>query len=157
MGHLMLIAEYVLVMLERYPRETLVKYAPLPEWKEYVRGRDNETKERDLSMLAGGKPAVAGSTQRACSKWQVDLLLLRRRRRSTWLVEGPEELLVHWVLVMDSGWLGPPTPTPQPLPLLSVHDIFLAFGILKLVITTKCMQGAQGTGTALPAKVITRY
>ena len=143
MGHLTLIAEYVLVMLERYYRETL---APLPEWEEYVRGRDSEIKERDSSMLGGGKPAVAGSTQRACSKRQVDVLLLRRRRRSTWLVEGPEELLVHWVLVMGSGWLGPPTPTPQPRPLLvllSVHDIFLVLGILKLVITTKCMRDAR--------------
>ena len=55
MGHLTLIAEYVLVMLERYYRETLVKYAPLPEWEEYVRGRDNETKER------GGTGGVARS------------------------------------------------------------------------------------------------
>ena len=75
MGHLTLIAEDVLVTLERYPpdlRETLVKYAPVPEWEEYVKGRYNETKERDSNMLGGGKPAVAGSTQRAFSKWQVD-------------------------------------------------------------------------------------
>ncbi len=75
MGHLTLIAEDVLVTLERYPpdlRETLIKYAPVPEWEEYVKGRYNETKERDSSMLGGGKPAVTGTTQRAFSKWQVD-------------------------------------------------------------------------------------
>ncbi|KAF8343306.1 hypothetical protein F5887DRAFT_1212353 [Amanita rubescens] len=75
MGHLTLIAEDVLVTLERYPpdlREALIKYAPVPEWEEYVKGRYNETKERDSSMLGGGKPAVTGTTQRAFSKWQVD-------------------------------------------------------------------------------------
>ncbi|KAF8328964.1 hypothetical protein F5887DRAFT_133201 [Amanita rubescens] len=57
MGHLTLIAEDVLVTLERYP----------PDLRRY-----NETKERDSSMLGGGKPAVTGTTQRAFSKWQVD-------------------------------------------------------------------------------------
>ncbi|KAK2459428.1 hypothetical protein APHAL10511_008539 [Amanita phalloides] len=75
MGHLTLIAEDVLVTLERYPpdlREILAKYAPVPEWDEYVSGRYNETKQRDSSLLGGGKPAVASTAQRAFSKWQVD-------------------------------------------------------------------------------------
>lgn len=75
MGHLTLIAEDVLVTLDRYPpdlREILVRYAPVPEWEEYVGGRYSETKERDTSLLGGGKPAVTGTTQRAFSKWHVD-------------------------------------------------------------------------------------
>lgn len=75
MGHLTLIAEDVLVTLDRYPpdlREILVRYAPVPEWEEYVSGRYSETKERDTSLLGGGKPAVTGTTQRAFSKWHVD-------------------------------------------------------------------------------------
>ncbi|KAF8705636.1 hypothetical protein AX14_013871 [Amanita brunnescens Koide BX004] len=75
MGHLTLIAEDVLVTLERYPpdlREILIRYAPVPEWEEYVSGRYSETKERDTNLLGGGKPAVTGTTQRGFSKWHVD-------------------------------------------------------------------------------------
>lgn len=75
MGHLTLISEDVLVALERYPpdlRQILIKYVPQPDWEEYVIGRYNETKQRDTSLLGGGKPALPGSMQRAFSKWQVD-------------------------------------------------------------------------------------
>ena len=76
MGHLTLLSEDVLIALERYPpdlRDILIKYAPVPEWDEYISGRYNETKQRDSSALGGGKPAVAPSAvQGAFPKWRVD-------------------------------------------------------------------------------------
>jgi len=74
MGHLTQVAEDVIAALEHYPpnlRLTIEQYAPQPAWQEYVTGRFNETKERDTSLLGGGKPAVT-SAPRAGGRWSVD-------------------------------------------------------------------------------------
>ena len=72
MGHLTLISEDVLLALDHFPpdlRSVLASYAPQPEWDEYINGRYNETKERDTSLLGGGKP-VAG--RMPTESWKVD-------------------------------------------------------------------------------------
>lgn len=72
MGHLTLISEDVLLALDHFPpdlRSVLASHAPQPEWDEYVNGRYNETKERDTSLLGGGKP-VAG--RMPTESWKVD-------------------------------------------------------------------------------------
>ncbi|OAX34190.1 SAPS-domain-containing protein [Rhizopogon vinicolor AM-OR11-026] len=74
MGHLTQVAEDVIGALEHYPpnlRMIIEQYAPQPAWQEYVTGRFNETKERDTSLLGGGKPAVT-SAPRAGGRWTVD-------------------------------------------------------------------------------------
>lgn len=74
MGHLTLISEDVIIALERFPpdlRLLISKYAPDPEWDEYVHGRYHETKERDMSLLGGGKPAIVPGA-RAVGRWKVD-------------------------------------------------------------------------------------
>jgi serine/threonine-protein phosphatase 6 regulatory subunit 3 len=75
MGHLTLISEDVILALEHYPPELrliLAQYAPQPEWDDYVGGRYHETKERDTSLLGGGKPSVSASDARGAGKWRVD-------------------------------------------------------------------------------------
>lgn len=74
MGHLTQVAEDVIGALEHYPpnlRMVIEQFAPQPAWQEYVTGRFNETKERDTSLLGGGKPAVT-SASRAGGRWTVD-------------------------------------------------------------------------------------
>lgn len=73
MGHLTLVSEDVITALEHYPpdlRLTIERYAPQPEWNDYVTGRYNETKKRDTSLLGGGKPSV--SAPRVSTRWAVD-------------------------------------------------------------------------------------
>lgn len=73
MGHLTLMSEDVITALEHYPpdlRLTIERYAPQPEWNDYVTGRYNETKKRDTSLLGGGKPSV--SAPRTNTRWAVD-------------------------------------------------------------------------------------
>ncbi|KAL4068116.1 SIT4 phosphatase-associated protein-domain-containing protein [Scleroderma citrinum] len=73
MGHLTLMSEDVITALEHYPPElrlTIERYAPQPEWNEYVTGRYDETKKRDTSLLGGGKPSVNPS--RVGTRWAVD-------------------------------------------------------------------------------------
>jgi serine/threonine-protein phosphatase 6 regulatory subunit 3 len=75
MGHLTLIAEDVIVALERFPpdlRLKLIEYAPDPEWDDYVTGRYNETKKRDARLLGGGKPALSPGSIRGIGRWKVD-------------------------------------------------------------------------------------
>lgn len=76
MGHLTLISEDVITALEHFPpdlRLTIAKFAPQPDWDEYVTGRYNETKKRDQALLGGGKPVVsAGSSRPGSSQWKVD-------------------------------------------------------------------------------------
>ena len=75
MGHLTLISEDVILALGHYPPELrliLAQYAPQPDWDDYVGGRYHETKERDTSLLGGGKPSVAASGPRGAGKWRVD-------------------------------------------------------------------------------------
>ncbi|KAJ7580653.1 SIT4 phosphatase-associated protein-domain-containing protein [Mycena floridula] len=72
MGHLTLISEDVIIAMDRFPpdlQKIISQFAPDPEWKDYVNGRYNETKQRDTSLLGGGKPAVS---TRAGMKWKVD-------------------------------------------------------------------------------------
>ncbi|KAG6330423.1 hypothetical protein ID866_8667 [Astraeus odoratus] len=73
MGHLTLMSEDVITALEHYPLElrlTIEQYAPQPEWDDYVTGRYHETKERDMSLLGGGKPSV--NAPKAGARWAVD-------------------------------------------------------------------------------------
>lgn len=75
MGHLTLISEDVINALEHYPpdlRLSISRYAPQPEWDEYVTGRYNETKKKDTSLLGGGKPVVAAGAARNGGRWKVD-------------------------------------------------------------------------------------
>jgi serine/threonine-protein phosphatase 6 regulatory subunit 3 len=74
MGHLTLIAEDVLLALEHFPpdlRPVLAACAPQPDWDEYIAGRYHETKERDTSLLGGGKP-IGGRPGAAPGAWKVD-------------------------------------------------------------------------------------
>ncbi|CUA70095.1 Extragenic suppressor of kinetochore protein 1 [Schizosaccharomyces pombe 972h-] [Rhizoctonia solani] len=62
MGHLILIADDIVAALEHYPHsllEALSPYVPQPDWDNFVAGQYKETKERDMSQLGGGKPAVS--------------------------------------------------------------------------------------------------
>lgn len=75
MGHLTLMAEDVIMALERFPpdlRLKLIEYAPDPEWDHYVTGRYNETKKRDMRLLGGGKPVLSPSSTRSVGRWKVD-------------------------------------------------------------------------------------
>lgn len=75
MGHLTLISEDVIGALEHYPpdlRLLLAKYAPQPDWDDYVSGRYHETKEKDTILLGGGKPIIAPGAVRSTAKWKVD-------------------------------------------------------------------------------------
>ncbi|KAI6005448.1 SIT4 phosphatase-associated protein-domain-containing protein [Pisolithus albus] len=61
MGHLTLMSEDVITALEHYPpelRSMIERYAPQPDWSEYVTGRYDETKKRDANLLGGGKPNI---------------------------------------------------------------------------------------------------
>ncbi|KAI6131908.1 SIT4 phosphatase-associated protein-domain-containing protein [Pisolithus thermaeus] len=73
MGHLTLMSEDVITALEHYPPELrlmIERYAPQPDWSEYVTGRYNETKKRDTSLLGGGKPNI--NAPRPGARWAVD-------------------------------------------------------------------------------------
>jgi serine/threonine-protein phosphatase 6 regulatory subunit 3 len=76
MGHLTLMAEDVIMALERFPPELrlkLIEYAPDPEWDEYVTGRYNETKKRDTRLLGGGKPILSSpGAPRSVGRWKID-------------------------------------------------------------------------------------
>lgn len=75
MGHLTLISEDVISALEHFPpdlRLELAKYAPQPEWDDYVGGRYHETKTKDTCLLGGGKPSVTTGVGRGAGKWRVD-------------------------------------------------------------------------------------
>lgn len=75
MGHLTLISEHVVTALERFPpdlRLIIQKFAPDPEWDEYVTGRYDETRRRDARLLGGGKPVVNSATSRNVARWKVD-------------------------------------------------------------------------------------
>jgi len=68
-------AEDVIMALERFPpdlRLKLIEYAPDPEWDEYVTGRYNETKKRDMRLLGGGKPVLSPGSTRNIGSWKVD-------------------------------------------------------------------------------------
>jgi serine/threonine-protein phosphatase 6 regulatory subunit 3 len=61
MGHLILISDDIVAALEHYPHsllEALSPYVPQPDWDNFVAGQYKETKERDLSQLGGGRPAI---------------------------------------------------------------------------------------------------
>jgi serine/threonine-protein phosphatase 6 regulatory subunit 3 len=64
MGHLILISDDIVAALEHYPHsllEALTPYVPQPDWDSFVAGQYKETKERDLSQLGGGKPAISAT------------------------------------------------------------------------------------------------
>lgn len=72
MGHLTLISEDVISALEHYPEDLaslLRQYAPQPAWDEYVNGSYRETKQRDTSLLGGGKPVVAPGVGFPKGRW----------------------------------------------------------------------------------------
>lgn len=73
MGHLTLISEDVIMALNHFPPDLklqLARYAPQPDWDDYVSGRYHETKTKDSSLLGGGKPVMTAS--RGASTWKVD-------------------------------------------------------------------------------------
>ncbi|KAG6885879.1 hypothetical protein C0993_008398 [Termitomyces sp. T159_Od127] len=75
MGHLTLMAEDVISALEHFPPElrlVLITYAPSPGWDDYVVGRYNETKRKDMRQLGGGKPLVVPGAAKNVSRWKVD-------------------------------------------------------------------------------------
>ena len=75
MGHLTLISEDVLTTLEHSSpdlRLTIMKFAPEPEWHDYVNGRYLETKNKDTSLLGGGKPALSLTRPGSAASWKVD-------------------------------------------------------------------------------------
>jgi len=75
MGHLTLISEDVITALDRFPpdlRQVIEKHAPQPAWDDYVRGRYEETRKKDTSLLGGGKPAVIASLAQPPAQWRVD-------------------------------------------------------------------------------------
>jgi serine/threonine-protein phosphatase 6 regulatory subunit 3 len=75
MGHLTLISEDVLTTLEHSSPELrliLTKFIPEPEWNDYVTGRYRETKNKDMSLLGGGKPALSLTRPGSATSWKVD-------------------------------------------------------------------------------------
>lgn len=61
MGHLTLISEDIVSAFDHYPTDVIdivSKFAPRPEWDQYVSGKYKETKDKDTSQLGGGKPVV---------------------------------------------------------------------------------------------------
>ena len=75
MGHLTLISEDVLTTLEHSSPDLsliIMKFTPQPEWNEYVTGRYQETKNKDTSLLGGGKPALSLTRPGSAASWKVD-------------------------------------------------------------------------------------
>jgi len=75
MGHLTLISEDVLTTLDHSSadlRLTITKFTPQPEWNDYVTGRYQETKNKDTSLLGGGKPALSMTRPGSAASWKVD-------------------------------------------------------------------------------------
>jgi serine/threonine-protein phosphatase 6 regulatory subunit 3 len=78
MGHLTLMSEDVIAALAHYPsdlRAQLEPCAPVPGWEDYVNGRYHETKQRDSTLLGGGKPVIAAGQPRGmmpASRWKAD-------------------------------------------------------------------------------------
>jgi len=75
MGHLTLISEDVLSTLAHASpdlRLTITKFIPQPEWDDYVTGRYQETKNKDTSLLGGGKPALSLTRPGSAASWKVD-------------------------------------------------------------------------------------
>ena len=66
MGHLTLIAEEILKLVERIPLELLdpvvVQKLTSPEWNEYVDVTLNATRTRDNAILGGVRPQPSGLT-----------------------------------------------------------------------------------------------
>lgn len=65
MGHMNLIAEEVVKLLERYPEEVenKVKEFITPSWQEYVNETLKENREKEAAPLAGGRPTGGFSIQ----------------------------------------------------------------------------------------------
>src|SRR5882757_9941505 len=75
MGHLTLISEDVLTTLEHSSpdlRLVIIRFTPQPEWNDYVTGRYQETKNKDTSLLGGGKPALSMTRSGSAASWKVD-------------------------------------------------------------------------------------
>jgi SIT4-associating protein SAP185/190 len=63
MGHLNLIAEETVKLLERYPQEigdAVSSSVPQPAWDEFVNESLKENREKESAPLAGGKPMTGG-------------------------------------------------------------------------------------------------
>ena len=61
MGHLTLISEDIVTAFKHYPPDlldALKDFVPQPEWDEYVSGSYRETKNKDTSLLGGGRPVL---------------------------------------------------------------------------------------------------
>lgn len=72
MGHLTLISEDVISALGHYPSDLaslLRQYAPQPAWDYYVNGSYRETRQRDTSLLGGGKPVIAPGVGFPKGRW----------------------------------------------------------------------------------------
>jgi serine/threonine-protein phosphatase 6 regulatory subunit 3 len=75
MGHLTLMSEDIISTLSEYGpalRIVLSQTAPVPEWEEYVNGRFTETKQKDTSLLGGGKPVVSSNPMRMGAQGFID-------------------------------------------------------------------------------------
>lgn len=65
MGHLTLISEDIVTAFSHYPPDllsVLSKFVPQPDWDDYVSGSYRETKNKDTSLLGGGKPTVGAAS-----------------------------------------------------------------------------------------------
>lgn len=90
MGHLTLISEDVISALEHYPEDfasMLRQFAPQPAWNHYVNGAYRETKNKDTSLLGGGKPALPSGANLQKGKWakvdEADLIPMNGTNEAT--------------------------------------------------------------------------
>jgi hypothetical protein len=63
MGHLTLISEDIVTAFSHYPPDllsVLSEFVPRPDWDDYVSGSYRETKNKDTSLLGGGRPVLGG-------------------------------------------------------------------------------------------------
>lgn len=90
MGHLTLISEDVINALEHYPEDfasMLRQFAPQPAWSHYVDGAYREAKNKDASLLGGGKPALPSGANLQKGKWakvdEADLIPINGTNKAT--------------------------------------------------------------------------
>ena len=50
----------------------ITKFTPQPEWDNYVIGCYQETKNKDTSLLGGGKPTLSLTRPGSVASWKVD-------------------------------------------------------------------------------------
>ena len=50
----------------------ITKFTPQPEWDNYIINCYQKTKNKDTSLLGGGKPALSLTRPRSVASWKVD-------------------------------------------------------------------------------------